>query len=300
MRARDGRYQDGSSAETYANNNSVQFDIAVQFIRENREIIQGPILDIGCGTGELTAYIGKELQQPIHGVDISSDRIEYAISHHSSMTTTFSVADAVQLGKVSDLISQHYYTVVSFNAIHHIPEPLLEETFVQIRKRLHPLGWAILLMPGKNPEMHDSIHEIATSEKWLGYFSDFSMSAVRTYQTAEYYQSLCARTGFFSVKSSTSIEHSPNTYTFDEVKDYLKGWLPHLVHLKNKIDDASMYHKLEDELLRDITQVYFNQLGKSVDERITIDVIENKIIAQANLRDNSVPSIRHAPIRAKL
>jgi 2-polyprenyl-3-methyl-5-hydroxy-6-metoxy-1,4-benzoquinol methylase len=116
------QYIDPSPANIYSSNNSIQFEQAKNFIISNAYLIKkGPILDIGCGTGEFTTFLADLFSQFVMGVDISLERIKFASSTYGRQNIKFVIADATQLDKQVEIKSRKFETVVSFNALHHIP-----------------------------------------------------------------------------------------------------------------------------------------------------------------------------------
>src|SRR6187200_1915347 len=123
-------YKDPSSAETYSKNNDIQFNQSKTFIDANGELIRGPVLDIGCGDGRVTAYIASQISTPITGVDVSSDRVTLANHLYGSAQLNFVVGNAIKLTECPEFTSKTFGTVVSFNTLHHIPKSLQRSVFL--------------------------------------------------------------------------------------------------------------------------------------------------------------------------
>ncbi len=280
MLTREKTYVDPSSAKTYGDNNTIQFKQGSEFLIDNREHLKPPFLDVGCGTGELTAFIGKKFNSPITGVDISEARIKYANSENASHEVTFIVGNATKLDQQPAIKPESFGTGMSLNALHHVAKKDQLEAFTQIRKCLKPNGSALLLVPGRSPIIHDSINEVTKHPRWQLYFADFDLNAARTYEGEEYYKNLCTKAGFFRTQVTTSFESGGKELNFNEMKKFLSGWLAHLAHLKEKIPDKKMFDSVSDQFLSEIVSLYFLKMNKKINETVPIEIAQNKIVAQ--------------------
>src|SRR5580704_8311412 len=120
------------------------------------------ILDIGCGNGRTTGEIAARLPRGrIVGVDASARMIAFAREHAASLphsNVEFAVADARHL-----TFSQEFDLIVSFNALHWVPEQAL--ALDSIHAAIKPSGVAQLrLVPqGKRTSLEDVIEETRLS-----------------------------------------------------------------------------------------------------------------------------------------
>jgi trans-aconitate 2-methyltransferase len=126
------------------------------------------ILDIGCGNGKSTAAIAARIPDgTVLGVDASARMVAFARDLWSSAQPNlqFQVADARHLP-----FRHEFDLVVSFNALHWIPEQALP--LRSIHSALKPNGTAQLrLVPkGERKSLEDVIEEARLSERWSGYF----------------------------------------------------------------------------------------------------------------------------------
>lgn len=98
------------------------------------------ILDVGCGTGELTAKIA-EPGAIVTGIDQSPEMIESARSHYPELR--FEVADITELS-----LGQEYDAIFSNATLHWVLEK--EKAAAQMRRHLKPGGRLVLEMGGLN------------------------------------------------------------------------------------------------------------------------------------------------------
>jgi trans-aconitate methyltransferase len=66
-------------AQAYAQGNKLQYQAALYFISKSNLITaHKKILDVGCGTGEITDYLTTQNALLVHGIDASKNMISYA------------------------------------------------------------------------------------------------------------------------------------------------------------------------------------------------------------------------------
>jgi trans-aconitate 2-methyltransferase len=130
------------------------------------------VLDVGCGSGKVTAQIAARLPEGnVVGIDPSSEMIafasnEFSPADHSNLR--FEVGDARNLP-----FENEFDLVVSFNALHWIPDQ--DNALRSIRRTLKANGTAQLrLVPaGKRKSLENVIEETRSSSRWAAAFSDF-------------------------------------------------------------------------------------------------------------------------------
>lgn len=106
------------------------------------------VLDLACGTGYGTYYLGHFVKQ-ITGVDYDEEAIDHAKSHCKLRNNDFLVGDAENLG---ELKSASMSKIVSFETIEHLHHP---ESFVKECKRiLKPGGTLIMSTPNEKYSSH--------------------------------------------------------------------------------------------------------------------------------------------------
>jgi trans-aconitate 2-methyltransferase len=151
------------------------------------------ILDVGCGNGKTTAEIAACVPAgAVVGVDASAGMIAFAAAHcdpslHPNLQ--FAVADARHLP-----YRQQFDRVVSFNALHWIPEQ--DQALQSIHSAVKPDGRVQLRMvpKGKRKSLEDTIEETRLSSRWNGYFKTFHDPYLHL--TVEQYIDLAERNGF--------------------------------------------------------------------------------------------------------
>ena len=111
------------------------------------------VLDIGCGTGNLTlvvqAHVGESGET--HGIDPAPEMIRVAQNKalRSGARVNF------QIGVIEDIPfpNDYFDVILSSLTVHHLPDALKREGFVNIRRVLKPGGHLFIVdfEPPNNP-----------------------------------------------------------------------------------------------------------------------------------------------------
>lgn len=99
----------------------------------------GPVLDVGCGPGTVTAYLA-ERGLDVSGVDLSPRMIEHARRLHPECT--FSVGSSTQL----DLAAASWGGLLCWWSLFNLPRPFLPRVLSSLAGALVPGGQLIIGM----------------------------------------------------------------------------------------------------------------------------------------------------------
>jgi trans-aconitate 2-methyltransferase len=128
------------------------------------------VLDLGCGSGKVTAAIATRLPRgSVLGVDASADMIAFAAQNFGDRPNLqFQQCDIRALPFVEE-----FDLVVSFNALHWIPDQ--EKALHCIRSAMQPNARAqVRLVPnGRRKSLENVIEETRRSPRWQASFRDF-------------------------------------------------------------------------------------------------------------------------------
>lgn len=97
----------------------------------------GPVLDAGCGPGQITAYL-FERGVDVRGIDFSPEMIRIARELHPRID--FSVGDMLELALPDALFAG----LVAFYSIIHVPRDQVERALAELRRVLRPQGRMLL------------------------------------------------------------------------------------------------------------------------------------------------------------
>lgn len=243
--------------EKYDSHSSQQKMVAEMLIQQYPFKSSDSILDIGCGSGEISASLAKCVSFVV-GIDPSPSMINFANEKYAKRENI-----RFQLGKASELSYNHEYDVITaFSCLHW--EPQQEEALLCFKKALKPGGAILLAIPGPDPMLRVALKEICTSPKWYPLFKDFQ-SPGRIW-TANEYAKLLLDTGFIIRK----IEVVMRPYAFreeEEYKGFVEAMLPHL---------SSVPKHQQEEFLREIIDFIRkeNYVNESGDIKFNVQVLE--------------------------
>jgi SAM-dependent methyltransferase len=107
----------------------------------------GPVADIGCGSGRVTAYL-NELGLPAFGIDLSPQMV--AVARQSYPGLRFEVGSMLALalpdGTLGGLLA--WYSTI------HVPDDRLPEAFAEFSRVLAPGGFALLAFQVGDEPVH--------------------------------------------------------------------------------------------------------------------------------------------------
>ncbi len=98
----------------------------------------GPICDLGCGPGQVAAYI-DDLGYSASGIDLSSEMVHQATESHPDID--FQVGDMLNLSNVD---SGTFGGVASYYSIVNLPPADHPQAFTEMRRILRPGGWLLI------------------------------------------------------------------------------------------------------------------------------------------------------------
>ncbi|MEU7697158.1 class I SAM-dependent methyltransferase [Streptomyces sp. NPDC039028] len=97
----------------------------------------GPVADVGCGPGRITAYL-RGLGMDVFGIDLSPAMIEIARREHSGLR--FEVGSMTDLG----LTDASLAGLVAWYSLIHVPDDEISSVFTYFRRVLRPGGPLLL------------------------------------------------------------------------------------------------------------------------------------------------------------
>jgi SAM-dependent methyltransferase len=102
-----------------------------------KQVQDGPVADVGCGSGRITAYL-RGLGADAFGIDLSPAMIEVARREHPGVR--FEVGSMTEL----DLPEASLAGLVAWYSLIHVPDDEIGSVFAQFRRVLRP-GSPLLL-----------------------------------------------------------------------------------------------------------------------------------------------------------
>jgi SAM-dependent methyltransferase len=125
------------------------------------ELVQaGPVADIGCGPGHVTAHL-HALGTNAFGIDLSSEMVALARQAHPDLRfdegsmTALDLADGVLGG------------ILAFYSVIHTPPPQLPAVFTEFQRVLAPGGHLLLgFFAGEDPRPEEFDHKVTLAYRW--------------------------------------------------------------------------------------------------------------------------------------
>jgi trans-aconitate 2-methyltransferase len=145
----------------------------------------GSVVDLGCGSGELTATLGERWPEAsVRGIDASPEMIGQARAQSS---VSFDV------GTAQDFDASGTDVLVSNAALQWVPEH--RDLLVTWAKQLNPGGWLAFQVPANfDSPSHLLMRRVAESPKWRGRLHGVLRGSDSVSEPAEYLD-LLTRTG---------------------------------------------------------------------------------------------------------
>ncbi|MFD6988521.1 class I SAM-dependent methyltransferase [Streptomyces sp. NPDC059943] len=106
----------------------------------------GPVADVGCGPGRVTAYLA-ERQLPVFGMDLSPAMVGLARSAYPNLR--FSVGSMTSLPIADNSLGG----VLAYYSTHHTPPTLLPVVFGEFHRTLAP-GGSLMLAGHAGADLH--------------------------------------------------------------------------------------------------------------------------------------------------
>ncbi|XP_077994320.1 juvenile hormone acid O-methyltransferase-like [Glandiceps talaboti] len=234
----------------YSNNRTIQISTGLFSLSfwDNDWKNDEKILDIGCGTGELTKLIAsRDDVRSVVGIDISQAAINIATRDNSvTNKSRYIVADAAKLTETCEELENSFTKVLALATIHWIEDK--EKVFKNIYWSLKPSGGFIASIMINHPEdTYVAVyHGCSQLPRWKKYLKDFKCNIFPFNGTLEDLNQMVTRIGFKIHKSFN--ESVPlKLDSIEKHKGVLKPTLGHLDYIPLE---------LHDEFIEDAYQLF--------------------------------------------
>lgn len=161
-------YAEAWNGKTYSSNSSPQQSTA-QLILETIDFVGDEhVLDLGCGSGNVTAFIAQQVPNGlVIGIDSSKSMIDSAQRHESSNLKFKHI-------HIQNCIfpENSFHFVMSFLCLHWIED--LKGILQKVEFILKPGGRLIGCMAHPQHFFYDPVIKVMQSSKWEPYFHNFS------------------------------------------------------------------------------------------------------------------------------
>ncbi|PIZ04438.1 MAG: hypothetical protein COY58_04180 [Gammaproteobacteria bacterium CG_4_10_14_0_8_um_filter_38_16] len=257
------------SGERYKERNQAQERNAIEALSQledtERPILQ--ILDIGCGTGNITQLLARKfLNARIIGIDASESMIQVAQENFPAREypmLTFEIAD------ISTYVSdQKFDLVVSFNCLHWVPN-LVDVLSRNICPLLNENATFLFMIYPRAAGLWDAIDKVALTTRWKKFFPDY-VSPYQSYLPDEIDQML--KNNAFG-QSRTNITPKKTNYPDgpEGLGRYLYGFLPIL--------DIFPEDYIKREFINDVLREYTANVPVNRDGSLDFEFVQLNAIS---------------------
>lgn len=243
----DGQYYSGHA--------KLQFQSALQFLPALSLKSTEKVLDVGCGTGNITAEIAKQvLNGSVVGIDISQSMLEAAQNNYSGIVNlSFEQADARSLR-----FNNEFDRIVSFLALHWIKDQkaVLSSCF----NSLKPGGLLNIFMVPlvEDHPLARSFDTTVSSKKWQAFLPEIRANDQYHGLTEESLRHLLEQTGF-AVSDVHSVVFENRFDSVDGIKKHLKTWIVGFPAV------SSLQEETREEFINDLADQYIQIVGQNRD-----------------------------------
>ncbi|RJO77267.1 class I SAM-dependent methyltransferase [Nocardia panacis] len=119
----------------------------------------GPVADIGCGPGRVTAHLA-ELGLDIFGIDLSPRMIELARERHRGLRFEVGSMERLSIG-AAELAG-----LVAWYSIIHLPPERVPAVLAEFHRALRPGGFALLGGFCSEDSVRPYDHRVTTAYRW--------------------------------------------------------------------------------------------------------------------------------------
>ena len=207
-----------------------------------RPCVDPCVVDLGCGTGELTAILHRDLRgHKTAGLDSSAKMLEKA---------RLNIAPGLSFvcGDIDHWEEENKFDIIFSNAALQWCTSSHRDIFKRLRRALKDKGQLAVQIPMNHDyATHRIAHLMSLEEPWCGLLKDAPYDKAKTMLTAEEYAALLFKLGFKEQKVFLRV-YSHILDTREDVIEWVKGTL--LTHFQSRLSAADYSKFLEAYRLR--------------------------------------------------
>lgn len=178
------------------------------------------VLDIGCGSGDVTVEVFLPVLPPtfsrLIGCDLCENMIKYATQHYRQPKVTFERLDITE--SVDELLTKFgpFDHIISFHCLHWVQNQM--KAISNIQKLLTPNGDCFLLFT-TSTVAYTVYKEMSRSERWAQYMWDIDRHIAPTQHIAspvDHFRQIFQSVGFMHI----NIIPQEKVFTFENYEVY--------------------------------------------------------------------------------
>ena len=128
-------------------------------VRRHLTDLPGPVLDLGCGPGQWTAYL-HSLGADVTGVDIVPEFIAHARANHAG--PEFALASMTEL----DMADRSVAGILAWYSTIHLPPAELDGVLAGFRRLLASSGMLVVGFFDSDDDVAGFDHKVITAYRW--------------------------------------------------------------------------------------------------------------------------------------
>lgn len=233
------QYPSTTEAVFYNNHSQQQWKVAYEALKKIEFQGSEAVLDIGCGSGKITANIaGRVGNGSILGLDLSEGMIAFSQKTYQPLYANLSFLRGDILTFNS---SSNFDCIFSSSSLHWILDhrPLL----AKVHNLLRDQGFILFTIPcTPSPEIAAIFRDVTTQEPWQTYLKDYSHP--RRKFTCDEYVLLLKEAGFNEIE----VDQIPFTYHFEtkrELANWYAAFSPILTYIPSEMHEAFLTNIIE-------------------------------------------------------
>ncbi len=195
--------------------------------------LQGRILDIGCGSGSITADIASHVTGNVLGIDSSPSMIAFAQENFKHIPNlSFEIIDATNW----PFAKEEFDYIVSFSCLHWIKD--LQPVIDNITLSLKESGLFAACLAPPNHFLYKPLMEVANSSRWAPYFENPQQKPWCGYDPNSF-QKLLEHAQLKPLAIEVW-DKKTSSKSRDDFIAFLKGWImavPHVIQLPVKLQN---------------------------------------------------------------
>jgi len=212
---------------SYQQNSDPQFTLAMEMLTDVTFNGSEAVLDVGCGTGQITTFLANQVPQGhVKGIDYSQAMITFASQAFIAIPNlSFVQADATYFNS-----NEQYDLITSFSALHWIPEQT--KLLANLYDHLKPGGMILITLcpPRIGLPLLDAIYSTMALKEWVPYFSAFEEAPYMPFMTLDEYEHLLQYVGFEDINGKEPTKRMEFEF-YEKFALWIQAFMPQTAYL---------------------------------------------------------------------
>jgi ubiquinone/menaquinone biosynthesis C-methylase UbiE len=225
------------NSEYYDKNSIMQYRTAMNMLEALPIKGHEAILDVGSGSGKITAKLAEKTKGQIVGLDLSEDMVRFACEHYKAKNLAFIVGNVTKMQ-----FKNQFDIVVSFWTLSWV-----EDQYIALRNIVNSLkeGGQLFLMYPMRHDVYDIADKITQQNPWSSYFYNFKP---RPFFSEISYHQILEKLNISFTCNRRQLVCKFNDYA--EMESSIRSWMSYLDKLPDERRKTLFLADIIDEYLR--------------------------------------------------